>query len=309
MPTPVKRDELRLLGHSKHPLIAVEISEERRVEELLAQVAAELDIPFWTWTVTAGLTHRGTGTPTYDTEEPEKALAAIAQLRGDGIFLLKDFVRYLEQPKILRRARELATSFREVRRSLVLSAPVIRLPAELEDEAVPFHLELPGPEQLFRVVQQVLNECAAESGIRQEIDAAGMRQLAQNLNGLTLDEARRTLARVVLKRHRAAPANGAGLHQRLCFASIRDILGIYIEARRNENSSSKMGQQLGGADPQRGGRACPAAAGGSTGIHGATPGNSETQAERPAAEPDATCAPDHEAEPARRGFLGTEERS
>ncbi len=37
---PDKKDELRLLVNSRHPIITVETSEESRVEELLAEVAA-----------------------------------------------------------------------------------------------------------------------------------------------------------------------------------------------------------------------------------------------------------------------------
>ena len=202
-PTSDKRDELRLLIHSRHPLITIETSEEGRVEDLLAQVAAELDIPFWVWTVTTGLVRRGTDQPIYETDDPDKALATVGQMRGDGIFLFKDFLRFFEQAKLLRRVRELAASFREVRRSLVLSAPVITIPAELEDESVAFHLELPEVAQLQRVAQATLNEYAAQGSIRQELDGAGMCQLAQNLAGLTLEEARRTVAKCLLERGRA----------------------------------------------------------------------------------------------------------
>jgi hypothetical protein len=197
-----KRDELRLLIHSRHPIIAVETSEEARMEELLAEIAAELDIPFHTWSVTAGLTRRGASQPIYESEDPEKLLRNIAALRGDGIYLLKDFPRYLEQDKILRHVRELATSFRQVRRSLVLSAPVLKLPPELEDDAVYFHLELPDEMLLLRVVQSVLAEQGVEGRIKSQLDQEGMRQLARALTGLTMEEARRTLTRCLLARGR-----------------------------------------------------------------------------------------------------------
>jgi hypothetical protein len=82
MPASDKHDELRLLINSRHPLIAVETSEEGRVEELLVLVAAELDIPLFTWSVTTGLVRRGAQAPIYATEDPEQCLANIAQIRG-----------------------------------------------------------------------------------------------------------------------------------------------------------------------------------------------------------------------------------
>ncbi len=62
---PDKKDELRLLVNSRHPIITVETSEEARVEELLAEVAAELGIPLFVWSVTTGLTRRGAPGPIY----------------------------------------------------------------------------------------------------------------------------------------------------------------------------------------------------------------------------------------------------
>lgn len=203
MPASDKHDELRLLVNSRHPLIVVETSEEGRVEELLVLVAAELDIPLFTWSVTTGLVRRGAQAPIYGTEDPEQCLANIGQIRGDALFLLKDFVRYLERDRILRRLRELAAGFRDWRRSIILSAPVIKLPPELEDDAVPFHLELPGESLLLQTVQAALAEHGARAKLRVELDGEGMLALARSLAGLTLEEARRTLWKCLLRRNRA----------------------------------------------------------------------------------------------------------
>ena len=124
-----KRDELRLLVSSRHPIIAVETPEELRVEELLTEVASELGVPLLVWRVTSGLLRKGTPQPIYNTGDPEQALANIALIGGDAPFLLKDFARYLEQDRILRRMRELAESFRDARRSIVLSGASLKLPA------------------------------------------------------------------------------------------------------------------------------------------------------------------------------------
>lgn len=201
-PTPDKRTELRLLVNSRHPIITVETSEEVRVEQLIGEVAAELDVPFFTWTVTTGLLRRGTDQPMYETDDPQKALASIALIRGDGLFLLKDFIRYLEEPKILRRVRELAASFRDVRRSIILSAPVLKLPQELEDEAVEFHVSLPDATGLLPVVRATIDEQRMQLKLKVELDQAGIRQVASNLVGLTMDEARRTLAMCIHARGR-----------------------------------------------------------------------------------------------------------
>jgi SpoVK/Ycf46/Vps4 family AAA+-type ATPase len=197
-----KRDELLLLINSRHPIISIETSEEARVDELLAQIAVQLDIPYSVWSVTSGLIRRGNDQPMYETEDPEKVLAAIAQVRGDGIFLLRDMARYFTQDKLLRRLRELAASFREVRRSIVISAPVIDIPRDLEDDVVQFHLALPDATLLLKVTQATIAEFGANRTFKLGLPQEGIRRLAESLGGLTLEEARRTLAKCIIARNR-----------------------------------------------------------------------------------------------------------
>ncbi len=195
-----KRDELRLLVNSRQPIIAVETFEEIRIEELLAEVATELAVPFYVWSVTTGLVRKGNNSPIYRTADPEQALANIALIRGDAIFLLKDFARYLEQDRILRRMRELGEGFRNTRRSIVLSGASLKLPPELNEEVAMFSLELPDADLLLEVVLGMLAELGRHNQVKVQLDSAGLRELAQNLTGLTRDEARRALTKCLLQR-------------------------------------------------------------------------------------------------------------
>ena len=81
-----KHDELRLLVNSRHPLITVERPEEERFEELLLEVATELSVPMYEWSVAARLA-KYRGAPIYNTDQPEQALANIPLIPGDAIFL------------------------------------------------------------------------------------------------------------------------------------------------------------------------------------------------------------------------------
>ena len=197
-----KHDELRLLINSRHPIIAVETAEEDRVEALLLEVATELGVPLYEWSVTTGLA-KAHGAPLYNTDGPEQGLANIALIQGDGIFLLKDFARYCDNDKICRRLRDLAEKFRTVRRSIVLTAAKMELPADLEGEAMPFQLGLPEAEDLLPGVKQVLAELNREQRFPIALDFAAMTQLAQNLVGLPEEEALRALRKSVLERGKA----------------------------------------------------------------------------------------------------------
>jgi ATP-dependent 26S proteasome regulatory subunit len=197
-----KHDELRLLVNSRHPIITVETAEEERLEQMLLEVATELRVPLFEWTVTAGLAKSG-GAAIYNTESPDQALANISLIQGDGIFFLKDFARYCDNDKICRRLRDLAEKFRTARRAIVISAASMQLPAELRSEAVPFQLSLPTVDELLPGVKDVLADLNREQRIPVTLDLPGMTQLARNLAGLSGEEAMRTLRMSILSRGRA----------------------------------------------------------------------------------------------------------
>jgi hypothetical protein len=183
-----KHDELRLLVNSHHPIITVETPEEERVEQLLFDVAAELTVPLYTWSVTAGLA-KAHGAPIYNTESPEQAVANVALIQGDAIFLLKDFARYCDNDRVCRRLRELAEKFPSVRRSIVITAASLELPLDLRGDSVPFQLGLPTADDLLPAVKAILGEMDRTQQIPLALDLPGIMQLAQNLVGLPQEEA------------------------------------------------------------------------------------------------------------------------
>jgi SpoVK/Ycf46/Vps4 family AAA+-type ATPase len=229
---PNKHDELRLLINSRHPIITVETAEEERLEAMLLDVATELSVPLYEWSVTTGLA-KAHGAPMYNTDNPEQALANIALIQGDAIFLLKDFARYCDNDKICRRLRELAEKFRTVRRSIVLTAAAMQIPPDLEGDAMPFQLGLPAAEDLLPGVKQVLAELNREQRIPIALDVAAMTQLAHNLVGLPEEEALRALRKSILERGKA----DAGLLDAVLDAK-REVLrtGGLIEGVRRDAS-------------------------------------------------------------------------
>jgi SpoVK/Ycf46/Vps4 family AAA+-type ATPase len=163
--------------------------------------------------------------------------------------------------------REIAASFREMRRSILLSAPVLKLPAELDDDAVEFRLALPDANLLLKAVQAVLAEAGGQR-VRNELDAAGQRHLAQALSGLTMDEARRTLMKCVLARRRAdagliadaLEAKRAGLKREgvleyllseASFADVADLRALKEWLRKRRGALTPEGKQF-GLEPPKG---------------------------------------------------------
>ena len=235
---PNKHDELRLLVNSHHPIIAVETPEEERVEQLLFDIANELGVPLFTWSVTTGLA-KMRGTPIYNTDNPEQALANLTLIQGDALFLLKDFARYCDNDRVCRRLREIAEKFRAERRSIVITAAALQLPPDLRSDSVPFQLGLPGAEELLAGVNSVLAEMNRAQQIPIALDVSGIAQLAQNLVGLPQEEALRALRMCILARRRL----DAGLLDAVLDAK-RDALrsdGLLETVRRDASFSDVAG--------------------------------------------------------------------
>jgi hypothetical protein len=193
--------QLTLLINSRSPVITVETSEEQRFLAVLERVAAQLYIPLYIWSVTAGLGRAG-GAALYNSEQPEQALTTIGTIQGNGIFLLKDFARYCENDRISRRLRDLADGCRTARRSIVILGASLNLPVELSADAAAFQLGLPSAEELLGGVRRTLTELTTE-GVANGLDTTAMGQLAKNLAGLSEDEALRVLRQCVLTRGKA----------------------------------------------------------------------------------------------------------
>ena len=197
MPEMDPRRELSLLVNSSYPIICLETWEEARAEAILAGVAQDLQTPLYEWAVTTGLARSG-GKAIYNSQEPAQALATISTITGEGLFLLKDFHKYLDQDVIVRKLRDLAQEFRRARRAIVISSPVVKIPIELEKDTTRFALGFPGEAELGQLAGATVRELMASQHMKNELPPGQMPALVHSLRGLTLDEARRILTQSIL---------------------------------------------------------------------------------------------------------------
>jgi AAA+ superfamily predicted ATPase len=189
---------LKTLVRSMHPVVVIDSSEEERVDDLLRALAVELRLPLFTWTVTRGLQRvDGTGT-IHGTADPVMLFRHLASLTVQGVFHLKDVAAHLASPQALRAFREATHAFGRTRSTMVLSAHSVVLPPELSRDVARLQLQLPDRPELRQLVHRVLQSLRKAHPIRVSLDAGGMDALLDALSGLTLNQARQALARVVL---------------------------------------------------------------------------------------------------------------
>ena len=194
----VPAEDLALLLRSRHPLVVCETVEETRFEALVRAVAGKLSLPFSTWSAASGLS------PSHPADAPKTAdlafaLKAVRASRGDGVWLLRDPQAHLENPTALRALRETAQEFAGgTGRTLVLVGPHFPRKPELEDLEVRFEFALPGKTELTRLVTDILHRTSrAGPPVRAALSPAEAAALVADLEGLTMFEAERSLARAI----------------------------------------------------------------------------------------------------------------
>jgi len=188
-------EDLRLLVESRYPILVVETYEEDRLEDLLVGVATELGLPYWSWSVTRGLWRRGIDQPVYETEKPLAALRHIATLRSAGIYLLRDFHPYLEDPTIVRQLREFAQAVSGTMSTIVLCSPRLGTPVELRKLSARFHLDLPAEDEIRLAIVETFRSLRRHRELAYELDQEALGRFARSLRGLTLAEVRRLVTR------------------------------------------------------------------------------------------------------------------
>ncbi len=191
-------NDLEVLIDSQYPVICIETHEEVRAEETLDRLCRRMQLPFFHWAATSGLIRSGEAQPVYNTGTAMEALNFIASSSLDAVYLLKDLHRFLEDPLLVRKLRDICRCFRQKRKSLVLTAPSFSVPPELENEVVFFDLALPTVDELKEMVRRVVLDISSRRKIAVNMDPETGRMLVQNLKGLTLNEAERLLTRAIL---------------------------------------------------------------------------------------------------------------
>lgn len=193
--------DLRLLLASRHPLLAVEMSDEARFMDILGRAAGGLGLPVWVWTATRGLSRAGMH-PAYGTIDPPKALDFIAELIEPAVFVFADVHHALRDPITVRRVKELAQAARKGQ-TIVLTSPAFEMPPELEGLAIPWELRPPDREELHGLVLRTLDDLRARN-FPVALDDRGVESLVDALRGLSTVEAEALVHRAAMEDGRVA---------------------------------------------------------------------------------------------------------
>jgi ATP-dependent 26S proteasome regulatory subunit len=201
------RSTLDQMLKARFPLLYVETFEEQRVLAEVASVASALRTPrgIWTWSLTEGLVPPA-GKASQGTRDPAPALDAAARGDEPAIFVFRDLHSSLgdgnraPDPAVVRRLRDVAGSFKAgaVPRTLIVLAPLLRIPPELEKDVTLLDFPLPGELEIRHLLDGMIATNAAGGRIEVQLDDRGKEKLAKAALGLTVGEAENAFARAMV---------------------------------------------------------------------------------------------------------------
>lgn len=146
-----------------------------------------------------------TGTSMYNTREPVQALANMESMTVEAVFILKDFHRHMDDPVVVRRLRDVGQKFSANRRTVIITAPELSVPAELTKLVEYFDLPLPDRDRLHELVRDTFTRLSKTYTLKLQLDAAGVDAMAANLRGLSEEEAERAISQALVTRYALCP--------------------------------------------------------------------------------------------------------
>lgn len=199
------REVLTQLIRARNPVLLVETHEEERVVDAVQVVAADVEAlrrerKVVLYSLTKGLHEpHGSGTAV----APDKALGQIAKITEPTVFILFDLHHSLgagprgAEPVTLRAVRDVAEQFKNgpVPSTLIIVAPALTLPPDLEKAVTVVDLPLPGVEEIEQVLENIISP--NREAITVNLDADERHRLVQAALGLTRSEAENAFARAI----------------------------------------------------------------------------------------------------------------
>ncbi|MBF6241840.1 AAA family ATPase [Nocardia otitidiscaviarum] len=197
---PFRRTLTRLL-EARFPLLYIETFEEQRVLGEIRSAVAELEPSraLWHWTTTEGMRRSG-GLTERNTREPAQMLQGIRRVVESAVFVCADLHAFLgddgrpADPQVVRALRDLVRDFRsgEATRTVIVVAPILRIPAELQRDVTVVDFPLPTAVE----IGELLDSMGADRTV--VLNGTLRDRLATAAVGMTLIEAERafTLAMV-----------------------------------------------------------------------------------------------------------------
>lgn len=198
MPPSKSDNEISVLIRARYPIIYVVSWEERRVEDAVRRIVGS-GKKVYTWSSTQGVQPQpSTG---------GQALTVLAALEfverstEDAVFIFRDLHSSIGDSVVVRRLRDLAVCLKNSRKTLVIVAPVLRLPPELEKDVSVVDYGLPDYDDLGGLLDLIIDKMKRDGAdVDVDLTPEEREQAIKAAQGLTLSEAENVFARSLVEK-------------------------------------------------------------------------------------------------------------
>ncbi len=193
--------ELETLIRARYPIIYIVSWEEKRVEDALRNIARDRGKKIFFWTITQGMVqnpnHRDNAT-----RDPIAALDAVMDSREQALFVLKDYHAFISDVTVTRRLRDLTAALKTSYKTLIILAPNLKLPHELEKDVTVVDYGLPDHEDLDQLLEGIIQSVKDNPQVDTTLTETERDYILKAAQGLTANEAENVFAKSLVEKHK-----------------------------------------------------------------------------------------------------------
>jgi ATP-dependent 26S proteasome regulatory subunit len=193
--------ELETLIRARYPIIYIVSWEEKRVEDALRAIARDRGKKIFFWTITQGMVqnpnHRDNAT-----RDPIAALDAVMDSREQALFVLKDYHAFISDVTVTRRLRDLTAALKTSYKTLIVLAPSLKLPNELEKDVTVVDYGLPDHEDLDQLLEGIVQSVKDNPQVDTTLTDIERDYILKAAQGLTANEAENVFAKSLVEKHK-----------------------------------------------------------------------------------------------------------
>ena len=192
-------EEFSLLLRACYPLIYLPTNEEERAEKAIASVTQKLGRRnVYIWDFVNGYqenpNHAGFGK-----RNPLQALEFVTRMpeNAGGVFILRDFQRFLEDIAISRELRNLARILKSQSKNIIIIAPQVKIPNELSEVITVVEFALPTAPEIRIEIERLIST--------QKLSVPLLDELVRAAQGLSLERIKRVLTKAIATNGKLEP--------------------------------------------------------------------------------------------------------
>lgn len=183
-----------------YPILYLLTPEEGRAELMIVKIAAELKRKLFGWSHTDGLFDYNGKHSDSALADPVKAIAKISAEYDseDGeqhIFVMRDFYKFMPNPKISRYIRDIANRFKQLGHTLIILAPEKDIPKNVERDITLIEFQLPTKVEIGQVWDNLYDTQKKAIGT---VDIDHRERIVEAAMGLTTIEAENAFAKALV---------------------------------------------------------------------------------------------------------------